>query len=210
MADTCDRAADFRRAFEGLKAGLADQSADHPGGAALPGVGQGPSWWGRRRGLTVPGSCCPYQFVWWGLGAGFPGRFGRLGSFPALGPMAGCIYRWRFGLGLLEVRRWSAAHRYGPWDCRGAERIDYPGMVRAFQAAAGVLVELLVPVAPDHASEFSYVRGTWGRLVRLPGYFAAELAVGRGQVPMAKRWRVAVRGTWRLLTGQRFRINHHA
>jgi hypothetical protein len=48
-----------------------------------------------------------YQVVWWGLSY-WPWRFGRAGAGPYRDAMENAIYRWRFVLGPVEIRRWAA------------------------------------------------------------------------------------------------------
>jgi hypothetical protein len=43
------------------------------------------------------------QLVWWW----WPWQFGPVGPYPFSGVHRGCIYRWRFCLGPVEIRRWA-------------------------------------------------------------------------------------------------------
>jgi hypothetical protein len=46
-----------------------------------------------------------YQLVWWRDPRDW--YFGHIGPFPYDGPNRGAIFRWRFAVGPLEIRRWT-------------------------------------------------------------------------------------------------------
>ena len=45
-----------------------------------------------------------FQFVWWWDRFLLPKN---LGPWPARSEIRGCVYKWRFVIGPLEIRRWA-------------------------------------------------------------------------------------------------------